>query len=118
MLERRIDGEVTGASRVDGRVVIEHGAVVVDTTVRGPAIIGAGARVVNSYIGPFTAIGDGCEIVDSELEHSVVMGGSRINGVPRLIDSLIGRDCEVVRSAQRPSATRVLLGDHSTVDLG
>jgi glucose-1-phosphate thymidylyltransferase len=118
MLERRIDGEVKGSSRVDGRVVIENGAVLVDSTVRGPAIIGAGARVVNSYVGPFTAVGDGCEIVDSELEHSVVMAGSRINGVPRLIDSLIGRGCEVVRSAQRPSATRVLLGDDSSVDLG
>jgi glucose-1-phosphate thymidylyltransferase len=117
-LERRIDGEVKGTSRVDGRVVIEPGAVLVDSTVRGPAIIGAGARITHSYVGPFTAVGDGCEIVDSEVEHSVVMAGSRINGVPRLIDSLIGRGCEVVRSAQRPSATRVLLGDDSSVDLG
>jgi glucose-1-phosphate thymidylyltransferase len=117
-LDRRVDGEVSGTSRVDGRVVLEAGAVLLDSTVRGPAIIGAGTRVVHSYIGPFTAVGARCEIVDSEIEHSVVMEGSRINGVPRLIDSLIGRGCEVTRSAQRPSATRVLLGDDSSVDLG
>jgi glucose-1-phosphate thymidylyltransferase len=117
-LERRIDGEVKGSSRIEGRVVLEHGAVLLDSTVRGPAIIGAGARIVHSYIGPFTAVGDGCELIDSEIEHSVVMAGSRINAVPRIIDSLIGRGCEVVRSARRPSATRLLLGDDSSVDLG
>ena len=117
-LERRVDGEVKGSSRVEGRVVLEEGAVLIDSTVRGPVIIGAGTRVVHSYIGPFTAVGERCEIVDSEIEHSVVMAGSRINAVPRIIDSLIGRSCEVVRSAQRPSATRLLLGDDSSVDLG
>jgi glucose-1-phosphate thymidylyltransferase len=116
-LERRIDGELKGTSKVDGRVVIEAGAELVDSHVRGPAIIGVGARVAGSYIGPFTAIGDGCEILDSEVEHSVVMSSSRIVGVPRLIDSLIGRGCTVTRTAQRPAATRVMLGDDSSVDL-
>jgi glucose-1-phosphate thymidylyltransferase len=117
-LEPRVDGKLEGTSRVEGRVVVEQGAVLVDSHVRGPAIIGAGARVTGSYIGPFTAVGEDCEILDSEVEHSVVMPGSRIEGVPRLIDSLVGRDCVVTRSHQRPSATRLLLGDDSSVDLG
>ena len=54
-LEPRLDGKVDEASRIEGRVVIERGAEIVNSTVRGPAIIGAGARVVDSYIGPFTA---------------------------------------------------------------
>jgi glucose-1-phosphate thymidylyltransferase len=117
-LEPRIDGELKGSSRVEGRVVIEAGAVLIDSHVRGPVIIGAGARVTSSYVGPFTAIGDGCELLDSEVEHSVVMPGSRIVGVPRLIDSLIGRGCVVTRTGLRPAATRLLLGDDSSVDLG
>jgi len=117
-LEPRIDGELKGSSRVEGRVVVEAGAELLDSHVRGPAIIGAGARVTSSYIGPFTAIGDGCEVLDSEVEHSVVMPGSRIIGVPRLIDSLIGRGCVVARTGLRPAATRLLLGDDSSVDLG
>jgi len=117
-LEPRLDGELKGSSRVDGRVVVEAGAVLVDSHVRGPAIIGAGTRVTGSYVGPFTAVGEGCEILDSEVEHSVVMRDSRILGVPRLMDSLIGRGCVVTRSGQRPSATRLLLGDDSSVDLG
>ena len=37
----------------------------------------------------------GCEIVDSELDHSVVLERSRIVGIQRITDSLIGRDVEV-----------------------
>jgi glucose-1-phosphate thymidylyltransferase len=59
----------------------------------------------------------GCEIVDSEIEHSVVLTGSRIAGVPRLTDSLIGRDVEVTRSPRRPRALRLMLGDDSVVEL-
>jgi glucose-1-phosphate thymidylyltransferase len=37
--------------------------------------------------------------------------------VPRLTDSLIGRDVEVTRSTRRPRALRLMLGDHSVVEL-
>jgi glucose-1-phosphate thymidylyltransferase len=116
-LEARIDGKVDDASQVDGRVVIEEGAQLIGSHVRGPAIIGARARIVDSYIGPFTAIASDCEIIDSEVEHSVVLDHSRIVGVPRLTDSLIGRHVEVLRSGQRPAATRLMLGDHCSIDL-
>jgi glucose-1-phosphate thymidylyltransferase len=116
-LEPRIDGTIDEASQVDGRVVVEEGAVVVGSHVRGPAIIGAGARIENTYIGPFTAIAADCVVVDSEVEHSVVLERSRIEGVPRLTDSLIGRDTLVHRSGRRPSATRLMIGDHCSIDL-
>ena len=57
------------------------------------------------------------EITDSELDHSVVLEHSRIVGVHRLTDSLIGRNVEVVPSPSRPRATRLMLGDHSHVEL-
>jgi glucose-1-phosphate thymidylyltransferase len=116
-LEPRIDGKVDDASQVDGRVVIEEGAQLVGSRVRGPAIIGARTRIVDSYVGPFTAVADDCEIVDSEVEHSVILEHTRIIGIPRLTDSLIGRYVEVLRSGERPSATRLMLGDHCTIDL-
>ena len=117
-LERRIDGTVDGASRVEGRVVVGEGAEVVRSTIRGPSIIGAGTRVVDSFVGPFTSIGDGCEILRSEVEHSVVLEQGRIDGIPRVVDSLVGRRAEVTRSEARPRATRLMIGDHSQVDLG
>jgi glucose-1-phosphate thymidylyltransferase len=116
-IEPAVHGKVDDGSLLDGRVVIEEGAEVVASTIRGPAIIGRRTRVVRSYIGPFTSIADDCEITDSEVEHSVVLEESRIVGVPRLIDSLIGRNAEVIRGEVRPKATRLMLGDHSRVEL-
>jgi glucose-1-phosphate thymidylyltransferase len=113
----RIDGSVDDESRIEGRVVVEAGAEIVRSTVRGPAIIGERTRVVDSYIGPYTSVASDCEIVDSELEHSVLLDRSRVISAGRLNDSLIGKDAEVVRSELAPRATRVMLGDHSRVEL-
>jgi len=116
-IEAEVRGTVDADSVIDGRVVIEEGAVIINSTVRGPAIIGERTRVVNSYIGPFTSIYFECEIVDSELEHSVVLEQSKVLGIPRVADSLIGKQVEVRRSNTRPHATRLMVGDHSVVDL-
>ena len=116
-LESRIDGSVDDRSEIDGRVVVEEGAEIVNSHIRGPAIIGFGAHVIDSYIGPFTSLADGCRIVNSEIENSVILERASISGVPRLVDSLIGRDTEVHRSGVRPKATRLMIGDHCLIDL-
>jgi glucose-1-phosphate thymidylyltransferase len=116
-LAARIDGTVDAHSRVDGRVVIEAGASLERSTVRGPAIIGVNTRLVDTYVGPFTSIANDCELIDAEIEHSVVLERSRIIGVHRIRDSLLGRDVEVVRSQVRPQASRLMLGDHSRIEL-
>ncbi|MGQ0824346.1 MAG: glucose-1-phosphate thymidylyltransferase [Actinomycetota bacterium] len=116
-LARRIEGRFDDSSQVEGRVVIDPEAELVNSAVRGPAIIGRGTRLVNTYVGPYTSIGAECELIDAEIEHSVVLDRSRIVGVHRLHDSLIGREVEVVRSSVRPKATRLMLGDHSRAEL-
>ncbi len=116
-VERRVDGEVDAESRVEGRVVIESGAEIVRSTVRGPAVIGAGTRIVDSFVGAFTSIDRDCTVVSAEVEHSIVLAGSRIDGIARLVDSLVGREVEVTGSSARPRAARLMLGDHSRVEL-
>ena len=116
-IEPRIDGSLDEESRVEGRVVVEAGARLERSIVRGPAIIGAGTRLVDTYVGPYTSIAAGCELIDAGIEHSVVLAQSRIVGVHRITDSLLGREVEVFRSGERPSATRLMLGDHSRADL-
>jgi glucose-1-phosphate thymidylyltransferase len=116
-IEPRIDGKVDEASTVDGRVVISEGAEVVNSTIRGPVAIGPGARVVDSFIGPFSAIGAECEVSNSEVEHSVVMDRSRIVDIPRLEDSLIGKEAIVTRTQVRPRALRLMVGDHCQIDV-
>ncbi|HRE01177.1 MAG TPA: glucose-1-phosphate thymidylyltransferase [Ilumatobacteraceae bacterium] len=116
-LDQRIDGSVDEASAIDGRVVIEAGAVVTNSTIRGPVAIGARATITDSFIGPFSAIGEDCVVANSEVEHSVVMARSTITDIPRLEDSLIGKDAVVARTQQRPRATRLMVGDHCQIDV-
>jgi glucose-1-phosphate thymidylyltransferase len=116
-LEQRVDGEVDADSTVTGAVVVEAGAVVTGSVLRGPAVIGSGARIEDSYVGPFTSIADGCVVTRSEVEFSVLMQGCELTDVPRIEASLLGREVRVTRGARRPSAHRLLLGDHSDVQL-
>ncbi|MCB0952333.1 MAG: glucose-1-phosphate thymidylyltransferase [Microthrixaceae bacterium] len=116
-IETRIDGEVDERSQIDGRVIVEAGARVIDSRIQGPAMIGPGTTVERSYVGPFTAVAEDCVLRDSEVEHSVILRRATIEGVPRLTDSLVGRDTQVRRSKQRPSGTRLMIGDDCSVDL-
>jgi len=116
-IEHRIDGEVDDATILDGRVVLEAEAEIINSTIRGPVAIGRGTRVVDSFIGPFSAIGSGCRIEHSEIEHSVVMDNSEVVDIPRLEDSLIGREAIVTRSQRRPRALRLMVGDHCQIDV-
>lgn len=116
-IEPLIEGDVDDASTITGRVRIEAGAKIVNSTVRGPAVIGAGAVVSDSYIGPYSSVAAGCEIESAELDHSVILGASRIRNVARLTDSLIGSHVEIDRSSHVPAGLRLMLGDHSRVEL-
>jgi glucose-1-phosphate thymidylyltransferase len=110
-------GTADAESKVDQRVLIEEGAQIIRSIIRGPAIIGRNAVVMDSYVGPFTSIGADCEIVKSEVEHSMLLERAKLNNVRRLEDSLLGREAEVTRSERLPVATRLMIGDHSRVDL-
>jgi glucose-1-phosphate thymidylyltransferase len=116
-IEPCIDGDVDGASSIEGRVVVGEGSVIVNSTIRGPVAIGAGTRVDNSFIGPFSAIGNRCTVRQSEIEHSVIMDDSSIIDIARLEDSLIGSDAVVSRTRQKPRALRLMVGDHCQVDV-
>jgi glucose-1-phosphate thymidylyltransferase len=73
--------------------------------------------VSGSYIGPFTSIAQNCTIADSEIEYSVVLRGASIQGVRRIEASLIGHQVEVTPSPRVPKAHRLVLGDHSKVQI-
>ncbi len=117
-IARRVEGSVDTDSRIEGKVIVEAGAVIEHSVVRGPAIIGARARIINAYIGPFTSIMNDAEIRDSEVEHSIILEGSTIsNLVNRVEDSLIGKNVRIYRLPVKPAAYRFMLGDNSEVGL-
>jgi glucose-1-phosphate thymidylyltransferase len=116
-IDPHIDGELID-SKLEGKVVIEAGAVVERSTVRGPAVIGAGARITGAYIGPYTAIGPDCEVIDSEVEHSILLRGASVRGLAsRMEASLLGRDVSISRSDGLPKSIRMIVGDRSELTL-
>ena len=116
-IESQASGSVDDASELIGRVVIEAGADVRESRIVGPVIIGRGTRVSGSYIGPFTSIAQNCTIADCEIEYSILLRGASIQGVRRIEASLIGHHVEVTPSPRVPKAHRLVLGDHSKVQI-
>ena len=116
-LEPRADGVVDPGCEIIGRVAVEAGAQVSGSRIVGPAVIGAGSKVTGSYIGPYTAIAENCTVDDSEIEYSILLSGASIRGVRRIEASLIGHDAEVTPAPRVPRAHRLVLGDHSKVQI-
>jgi glucose-1-phosphate thymidylyltransferase len=116
-IESRQLGTVDDDCEIIGRVIVEPGARVTASRIVGPAIIGTGTTVSGSYIGPFTAIADECVVDDSEIEYSIVLRGASIRGVRRIEASIIGHYAEVTPAPRVPKAHRLVLGDHSKVQI-
>jgi glucose-1-phosphate thymidylyltransferase len=117
-LETRVEGELID-STVEGRVVVEPGAVLERSAVRGPAVIGAGARLVDAYVGPYSAIGEDCLVEQAEVEHSILLSGSKVRNLAgRMESSLLGRNVTISRDEGRqPRAYRFMVGDNSEIGI-
>ncbi|MBW4697345.1 MAG: glucose-1-phosphate thymidylyltransferase [Aphanocapsa lilacina HA4352-LM1] len=112
-----MEGLLDEASKVSGRVCIGEGARLVRSMVRGPVTIGPECLIEDSYIGPYTSIAGGVQLKNVDIEHSVVMEKTRIDGAGRIVDSLIGQRTVIARHNGKPEAHRFLLGDDSLIEL-
>lgn len=110
-------GTVDSASKITGRVYMDEGAVVERSSIRGPVVIGKGALIRNSFIGPYTSIGAGCKVIDTSVEFSVMLEGSRVEGIERLEESLVGRNSVIRRDDGYHKALRLHVGDDSEVKI-
>ncbi|MGI9557202.1 MAG: glucose-1-phosphate thymidylyltransferase, partial [Solirubrobacterales bacterium] len=94
-IEAAVDGELVD-SKVEGRVVIEPGALLERSVVRGPAVIGSGSRISDAYIGPYTAIAEDVRVSNSEIEHSILLAGSSVSDLSvRMEASLLGKNVQL-----------------------
>jgi glucose-1-phosphate thymidylyltransferase len=105
-------------AKIDGRVVINENCVLENgSLIKGPAIIGKNCKIINSYIGPYTSIGDNCEIIDAGIEDSVIMDGTKIIGIERIVESLIGRGANIIKNNNLPKGHKLVIGDNSKVGI-
>ena len=110
-------GTVDAGCEIIGRVLIDSDAQVSGSRIVGPAIIGPRSKVTGSYVGPFTSVAEDCTIDDSEIEYSIVLPRASIRGVRRIEASIIGHEVEVTPAPRVPKAHRLVLGDHSKVQI-
>lgn len=117
VIDKKNEGEVEN-SVLEGRVVLEEGARVINSKIRGPAIIGKRTVVENAFVGPYTAIHHDCVIRNCEIEHSIVLENSRLEQLhTRVADSLIGRNVTITRAEGPTKTIRLMLGDFSQVGI-
>ncbi|MGY3520318.1 glucose-1-phosphate thymidylyltransferase [Micromonospora sp. PTRAS2] len=112
-----ISGSVDAASTIEGPVVIGPGAVVTDSYLRGPLIIGASSRITRSSIGPGTSLGQRCDLGDCSISGSIVLDDVSIQSVRGIRDSVIGRSAQVTLAQPAQGTHRMVLGDHTTVEV-
>ncbi|MGD0027746.1 MAG: glucose-1-phosphate thymidylyltransferase [Candidatus Bathyarchaeia archaeon] len=113
-IKRDVKGEVTN-SNVEGRVSVDVGAKIVNSTIRGPCAIGKCTLIQDSFIGPFTSIGDSSQILNSNVEYCVTLEGAVIKDVDRLEESLIGKNAKVTQN-HKNRTIRLHIGDYSEVE--
>ncbi len=120
LLERivtKIEGALDNNSQIKGRVHVAPGAKIINSELRGPLVIGEGVLIEDSFIGPFTALGPRVVVRQSEIEYSIVMEGSKLEGIGRIDHSLIGRNVEIGKKDRRPEALSFVLADNSQIKL-
>jgi glucose-1-phosphate thymidylyltransferase len=115
--DSQCEGTVDAGCEIIGRVLIDSDAQVSGSRIVGPAIIGPRSKVTGSYVGPFTSVAEDCTIDDSEIEYSIVLARASIRGVRRIEASIIGHEVEVTPAPRVPKAHRLVLGDHSKVQI-
>lgn len=113
--KRDIKGEII-SSRIEGRVTIEEGTKVINSTIRGPTIIGKNCLVEDSFIGPYTSIGDESKISNSSIEYCILLERVFVHGIDRLDESLIGANAKIIKNSER-RVVKLNVGDYSEVEI-
>lgn len=116
-VESRIEGEVIGNAKVEGRVILGKGSRVTGKSLlRGPIVIGEGCLIKDSYVGPYTSIGNGGEINNTEIENSLVMNGVNIYTEEKIVNSVIGNSVSITSGSDNlPKGKQVIIGENSIV---
>lgn len=111
-----IRGEVSG--EIEGRVVVEEGAVV-EGRVYGPAYIGRGARVAKGVtVEPYTSLEAGSRVDSGLVARSLLLEESVADmGRARLVDSVLGRRARVTIRREIYGDVRLFVSDYSLVEI-
>ncbi len=112
-------GRVEDGVSIEGRVYIDEDTIIRrGSVIRGPVCIGKSCEIgPRTYIGPYASIGDKCKLKKANIESSVLLEGVRIECEMKIIDSLIGKDVQIISKDDLPKGTKFVLGENSFITL-
>lgn len=114
------DGKIDPDAKILGAISVGEGTLVMSSAMlRGPLIIGRNCRIgPDVRIGPYTSIGDNTIIRGAEIENTIVVGESKIECRKRIVDSIIGRNTQVMDSANgMRQGSRLIIGENTVISL-
>lgn len=105
---------VNDGSTLEGRVHLGKDSKVIGSLIRGPVYIGDRTVIKDSFIGPYSSIGDDCTISKSEVSNSLILDEASIEDT-NLVDSILGKGAMVAKSNEKPTGTKLIVGEGSKV---
>jgi glucose-1-phosphate thymidylyltransferase len=119
-LKSSIGGMIETGVAVSGEVEVGQGTVVRrGATLRGPVVIGDNSEIGNgASVGPNTSLGSHVRILGAKIENSIVLDGTVVDCMERIVDSIIGKDSKIVSSQSSLSGgRRFVVGESTFVSL-
>jgi len=99
-----------------GRVEVGKGCRIEGSRILGPVRIADRTELIDCNIGPYTSIGSDCVIASASISESLIMDGSQILGVDKMISrSVIGENCVV--KGNDDQFINLTLGSDSVVEV-
>lgn len=105
-LTPRREGAVDAATRIQGPVAVERGAVVRNSLLRGPLWIGEEAEVEGATLGPNVAVGPRARVRGAHLRDCILMEEAAVEEAT-LVHSVLGPRAQV----HGPGQASLLLGE-------
>jgi len=110
---KKFSGKNSGC-KITGKVKIEKGAKITNSEIVGPCFIGNNATIINSRVGPNVSMYQFCDIEKSTVENSILLEGSKVISVDKVIrNTIVGRNA-VVRG-NNGKDINLFIGDKSEV---
>src|SRR3989441_8879608 len=119
-LKSSFGGMIEEGVAISGEVDVGKGTVVRrGATLRGPVVIGDHSEVGNgARVGPNTSLGSHVRILRAKIENSIVLDGTVVDCMERIVDSIIGKDSSIVSSQATVSrGRRFVVGESTFVSL-
>jgi glucose-1-phosphate thymidylyltransferase len=116
-LKHNILVEIDSNSKICGTVEIGAGTEVESCLIQGPVSIAADCHLSHSFIGPYTSIARGAVLNNASVANSIILDNVYLQNIPKLIDSVIGRNVNITQKQDGDVGTRVFIGDYARIEL-